>query len=148
MKRAAGENYLLLGDAFTFIDPVFSTGVLFAMHSGFVGADTVDTCLAEPHKASRALKAFDASMHRGPKVFSWFIYRLTTPAFRDLFMRPRNRKLEEAVLSVLAGDVFGNTPFGLRLFMFKTLYYGATLLHPVRALFAWKRRRFAVQDNS
>ena len=45
VKRATGRNYLLLGDAFTFIDPVFSTGVLFAMQSAFAGADTVEICL-------------------------------------------------------------------------------------------------------
>ena len=43
-------------------------------------------------RAPRALKAFDAGMRRGPKIFSWFIYRLTTPTFRDMFMRPRNAK--------------------------------------------------------
>lgn len=146
VKRAAGENYLLLGDAFTFIDPVFSTGVLFAMHSGFVGADTVDTCLTDPQKAPRALKAFDASMHHGPKVFSWFIYRLTTPAFRDLFMRPRNQKLQEAVLSVLAGDVFRDTPFGGRLLIFKALYYLTSVFNFRASLSAWKRRKQAIRD--
>ena len=35
----------MLGDAFAFIDPVFSSGVLLAMNSAFAGADTVDTCL-------------------------------------------------------------------------------------------------------
>ena len=146
VKRATGEHYILLGDAFTFIDPVFSTGVLFAMHSGFTGADTVETCLNDPRKAHRALKTFDASMHRGPQVFAWFIYRLTTPAFRNLFMRPRNRKLQEAVLSVLAGDVFRDTPTGTRLVMFKALYYVATFLHPLTALLAWRKRRRAVQE--
>lgn len=146
VKRAVGENYLLLGDAFTFIDPVFSTGVLFAMQSGFVGADTVDACLSDPRRAPRALKAFDASMHRGPKVFSWFIYRLTTPAFRDLFMRPRNRKLQEAVLSVLAGDVFRDTPFGGRLLLFKTLYYLTSVFNPRATLSAWKKRKRAIRE--
>lgn len=146
VKRAAGENYLLLGDAFTFIDPVFSTGVLFAMHSGFVGADTVDTCLSDPQKAPRALKAFDKSMHRGPQVFAWFIYRLTTPAFRDLFMRPRNQKLQEAVLSVLAGDVFRDTPFGGRLLIFKALYYLTSVFNFRASFSAWKRRKQAIRE--
>ena len=147
VKRAVGENYLLLGDAFTFIDPVFSTGVLFAMQSGFVGADTVDTCLTDSQKAPRALKAFDASMHRGPKVFSWFIYRLTTPAFRDLFMRPRNFKIQEAVLSVLAGDVFRDTPFGGRLLMFKTLYYLKSIFNLPVSFQAWRRRKQAIRET-
>ena len=141
VKRASGERYILLGDAFTFIDPVFSTGVLFAMQSAFVGADTLETCLADPRKTARALKAFDASMSRGPKVFSWFIYRLTTPAFRDLFMRPRNEKLQEAVLSVLAGDVFRDTPFGRRLLVFKTIYYLRSLFTLRASLNAWRRRK-------
>ena len=36
--RTHGANYLLLGDAYAFIDPVFSSGVMLAMQSGFVGA--------------------------------------------------------------------------------------------------------------
>ena len=52
--RTYGPNYLLIGDAFAFIDPVFSSGVMLAMQGGFVGADTVDTCLREPAKASTA----------------------------------------------------------------------------------------------
>src|SRR3954470_14815575 len=145
VKRATGRNYLLLGDAFTFIDPVFSTGVLFAMQSAFAGAETVAACLDQPQFASRALRAFDRSMHYGPKIFSWFIYRVTTPTLRDLFMGPGNAKIQEAVLSVLAGDVFRNTPLGLRLFAFKLVYYTRNLFNPRRTLSAWKKRRQMVQ---
>jgi flavin-dependent dehydrogenase len=141
VKRATGRNYLLLGDAFTFIDPVFSTGVLFAMQSAFAGAETVAACLDEPQRASRALRAFDRSMHHGPKIFSWFIYRVTTPTLRDLFMGPGNAKIQEAVLSVLAGDIFRNTPLGLRLFAFKLVYYARNLFNPRRTLSAWKKRK-------
>src|ERR1051325_3109342 len=42
-RQSVGESYILLGDAFAFIDPIFSSGVLLAMHSAFVGADTVET---------------------------------------------------------------------------------------------------------
>ena len=42
---------VVLGDAFAFIDPVFSSGVWLAMHSGVVGANTVDTCLRQPQRA-------------------------------------------------------------------------------------------------
>ena len=84
VTRAAGRNYILIGDACTFIDPVFSTGVLLAMQSGFRGADTVETCLDRPRRAAAALRSFDRSMRRAPKVFSWFIYRMTAPAMRQL----------------------------------------------------------------
>ncbi len=148
VKRAAGRHYLLLGDAFTFIDPVFSTGVLFAMQSAFAGADAIATCLDDPRRAPAALKAFDRSMRHGPKVFSWFIHRITTPTLRDLFMNPRNPQLQEAVLSVLAGDVFRDTPIGFRLAVFKSLYYLKSLFDPRRTLMAWKRRKQAIRDPS
>jgi flavin-dependent dehydrogenase len=141
VKRATGRNYLLVGDAFTFIDPVFSTGVLFAMQSAFAGADAVATCLDDAAKAPQALRAFDRSMRQGPKIFSWFIYRVTTPTLRDLFMGPGEPRLQEAVLSVLAGDIFGNTPLALKLFLFKTVYYLTNLFNPRRTFSAWKKRK-------
>lgn len=148
VKRAAGRNYLLLGDAFTFVDPVFSTGVLFAMQSAFAGADTVETCLDDAHRAAGALQAFDRTMRHGPKIFSWFIYRVTTPTLRDLFMGPGDPRLQEAVLSVLAGDIFRGTPLGLRLFAFKTIYYLKNLFNPRRTLSAWKQRKQILAEPS
>ncbi|MGH8619030.1 MAG: tryptophan 7-halogenase [Burkholderiales bacterium] len=139
--RATGRNYLLLGDAYTFIDPMFSTGVFFAMQSAFTGADTVETCLDHAGEAPRALRAFDRAMRHGPKVFSWFIYRITTSTLRDLFMGRAERRLQEAVLSVLAGDVFRGTPLGLRLFAFRMVYYLRNLFNPRRTLQAWKQRK-------
>ena len=140
--RTHGSNYLLLGDAYTFIDPVFSSGVMLAMHSAFVGADTVDTCLRHPQRAAASLKQFDHAMRLGPKAFSWFIYRVTNPTMRNMFMQPRNIfRVKEALLSVLAGDVFGKTPIHGPLLIFKGLYYAASLLNFMRTLKAWRMRK-------
>lgn len=140
--RTHGANFLLLGDAYTFIDPVFSSGVMLAMQSGFVGSDTVDSCLRHPAKAASALKRFDRHMRRGPRQFSWFIYRVTNPTMRELFMGPRNLfRMQEALLSVLAGDVFGRTRIGPPLLAFKALYYGISLFNFKRTLMAWRARK-------
>jgi len=140
--RTHGSNYLLLGDAYTFIDPVFSSGVMLAMQSAFIGADTVDTCLRHPKRAAAALNKFDRTMRVGPKAFSWFIYRVTNPTMRDLFMEPRNIfRVQEALLSVLAGDIFGKTPIRGPLLLFKSLYYLASLLNFKRTLRAWRIRK-------
>lgn len=146
-SRTAGQNYLLLGDAFAFIDPVFSSGVFLAMNSAFVGADTVEMCLDKPQQATQALRAFDATMRRGPKVFSWFIYRITTPTLREMFLRPRNIfRLQEAMLSLLAGDIFRGTPLALRLRIFKTIYYLNSLSKLKQSWMAWKKRKHAISD--
>jgi len=145
-ERNHGPNYLMLGDAYAFIDPVFSSGVLLAMNSGVAGADTIAACLANPAAAPSALEHFDAVMRRGPKEFSWFIYRVTNPIMRDFFMHPRNLfRVKEALLSVLAGDIFGRTPIWRSIGLFKLLYYLANIVQPRRALMGWKSRRHNIR---
>jgi flavin-dependent dehydrogenase len=145
--RAAGERYIMLGDAFAFIDPVFSTGVFLAMHSAFVGADAIEACLDDPRRARRALKAYDASVHRGVRAFSWFIYRVTTPGLREILMNPDNRyRLRDALLSVLAGNIFRSSHLGLRLLAVKGLYYAFSAGKLKASLMAWKTRRQATRE--
>lgn len=147
-ERNHGRNYLMLGDAYAFIDPVFSSGVWLAMNSGVVAAETIDACLRDPARARAALKHFDRRMRHGPKVFSWFIYRMTNPIMRDFFMGPKNVfRTQEALLSVLAGDIFGRTPIWRSVWAFKFLYYAANVFQPRRALAAWKQRRSNIRST-
>jgi flavin-dependent dehydrogenase len=139
--RSYGANYLLLGDAYTFIDPMFSSGVMLAMNSAVAGADTIDQCLRNPARAQKALRRFERLMRRGPKAYSWFIYRVTNPTMRDMFMGPRNiLRMKEALLSLLAGDIFGTTPIWASLRAFKLFYYVIALLNLKRSLGAVRRR--------
>jgi len=145
--RSSGAGYIMLGDAYAFIDPVFSTGVFLAMQSAFTGADTVETCLDQPARAAAALERFDKAMQYGPKLFSWFIYRVTTPAMRDLFMSPSNRwRLLETLLAVLAGDVYRDTPIWGRVRLFKAVYYLTGLAGLGRTVTAWRRRRRVARE--
>ncbi len=146
-ERTMGRNYLMLGDAYTFIDPVFSTGVLLAMQSAFAGADTIETCLDRPAQAGAALKRFDAMMRSGPGIFSWLIYRVTTPAIRALFMAPSNRfRVQEALISVLAGDIYGGTPWRGRMLLFRAIYYLKSLWLLRQSVAAWFRRRRSIRS--
>ena len=141
-ERTHGPNYLLIGDAFSFIDPVFSSGVMLAMQGGFVGAETVDTCLREPAKAAAALAHFDQQLRLGPKEFSWFIYRVTNPAMRDMFMGPSNvLRVKEALLSMLAGDIFGKTPIWRSLAVLKAIFYIASAFNFKRSWRAMRLRK-------
>lgn len=145
--HAQGPNYLLLGDAFAFVDPVFSSGVYLAMNSAFVGADLVDARLRDPSAVRAAAKRFDAVMVKGPREFSWFIYRVTNPTMRDLFMAPRNvLRMREALLSLFAGDIFGKTPIWPSIFVFKTIYRVGSLCNARRTIDAIQRRRDNIRD--
>ena len=136
-----GANYLLVGDAYTFIDPVFSTGVMLAMASGEAAALTIDESLRRPARAPRALRRFDRLMRHGPKHFSWFIYRVTNPTMREMFLEPGNGlRMKEALLSLLAGDIFGRTPIWGALRAFKGAYYLVSLINLGRSLRAARLR--------
>ena len=85
-------------------------------------------------------------MKHGPKEFSWFIYRVTNPIMREFFMGPSNVfRAKEAVLSMLAGDIFGKTPIWRSIRMFKLIYYIANITQPKKAFLGWKRRKFNIR---
>jgi len=150
MDECQGENYILVGDAYTFIDPMFSSGVMLAMNSGFAGSDVVDAKLRGDKAAeAKARERFDHVMRIGPREFSWFIYRVTNPMLRELFMFPSDRwGMKKAILSVLAGDLFGETDVKPGLRRFRMIYYIFSLGHLRAALKGWRRRMSNIRDDS
>ncbi len=141
-KHMAGPGYLMVGDAFAFVDPVFSSGVYLAMNSAFLGAEVVDECLKTSPRASRALRHYDKTIRHGLQTFSWFIYRVTTPAMRHLLLNPRGYfRVNEGVTSLLAGDIFSATPVRSRLLFFKLVYYMTSLSMAKKSFAAYKQRR-------
>lgn len=149
--RASGERYVLIGDAYAFIDPVFSSGVLFAMVGGIAAGEALDTCLRQPHRARAALRRCARTVRRGPERFAWFIYRMTHPAMQALFMDPKNPlRMREALLSLLAGDVFARTPIWPSLRAFQGLFCLTALAMPRRSWAARAqraRRRGALRQH-
>jgi flavin-dependent dehydrogenase len=139
---------VLVGDAFTFIDPMFSSGVLLAMVNGVAAAEALDTCLRHPEHAAAALRKFDRVVRHGPAEYSWFIYRITNPTMRELFMAPRNDlRMKEAMLGLLAGDIYGDTPIWKSLRAFKATYYVFSTLHLKRSLRAWRQRASNIRPD-
>jgi len=60
---------------------------------------------------------------------------------REVFLGPRNvLRMEEALLSLLAGDVFGRTPIWTSLFLFKGIYYLICLANLGRTIRAMRSR--------
>lgn len=130
-----GDRYLLVGDAYAFIDPVFSSGVYLAMQGATFAAEAVDGLLRQPDRAKAHLKTYEKRVKSGLKIFSWFIYRFTSPAMQALFLKPSDRfGMKAAITSVLAGDVYGRIPLGRHLAFFKVLY-------AIASVFTWKQAR-------
>jgi flavin-dependent dehydrogenase len=127
-SRMHGPRWMLVGDAFAFVDPVFSSGVYLAMNSAEHAAQALDEMLRDPSVEARAKARFERVVRTGLREFSWFIFRFTTPAMRRMFANPRNAfGIEQAVISMLAGDVFANARVRSRLRIFKAIYFATAL---------------------
>ncbi len=127
--RSFGEGFLMIGDAFAFLDPVFSSGVLLAMTAGEMGADVADTWLEQPAQGRAMAARMERDMRHAMRRLSWLIYRINTPALRLLFMAPRNMfRMRDGLVSLLAGNLRGSWNAVVPVLAFKSIYYITSLL--------------------
>lgn len=103
-RAYAGDRWLLAGDAGSFLDPVFSTGVAIALESGLECARELDAALADGDFRARRFAPFDRRQRQRYLAFRRFVLAFYTPSFRDLFFQegPPPR-LFSALVTLLAG---------------------------------------------
>jgi flavin-dependent dehydrogenase len=121
--QMGGPGWVLIGDAFAFLDPVFSSGVYLAMSGAEQAVDVVDAALREPAREAVLLRKLEKRQRAGMARFSFFIYRFNGPVMQQMFRQPRNTwQLEQGVISMLAGDLFDTPKVLWRLRLFKLVY--------------------------
>ena len=103
-RAYAGDRWIIVGDAGSFLDPVFSSGVAIALESALEGARAVDRALAGGRVSAQAFAGFDRRQRQRYAAFRRFVLAFYTPAFRDLFFSDDPPKhMFRAVVTVLAG---------------------------------------------
>ncbi|HEV2539925.1 MAG TPA: NAD(P)/FAD-dependent oxidoreductase [Frateuria sp.] len=141
--RMAGPGWILVGDAFAFLDPVFSSGVFLAMDAAERAVEVVDGALRDPAREAALQGALEKRLREGMARFAFFIYRFNEPVMRQMFRAPRNVwQLEQGVISMLAGDLFDAPRVLLRLRLFK-LVYAIMVLRNLPGWWAGHRQRLA-----
>jgi len=104
-KKAAGDGWVLVGDAFGFLDPLYSSGVLLALTSGSMAADAVTEGLAKGDTSERQLRkwepAFTAGMDRMRRLVCEFYDGFSFGRFVRKYP-----DLKDRVTDVLIGDLF------------------------------------------
>jgi flavin-dependent dehydrogenase len=114
-----GDGYVVAGDAYAFLDPIFSTGVWLAMLGGEQAAEAIGRCLDEPARARRTLSRHARSVERANSRFWRFVDSYYRPEFLDVLMRPTDvLDLRAAVTSVLAGTPAESLGMRARLALF------------------------------
>jgi flavin-dependent dehydrogenase len=103
-RTYAGDRWLLVGDAGSFLDPVFSTGVAIALESGVEAGRALDGALAAGDLSARAFSTFNRRQRQRYRAFRRFVLAFYTRGFRDLFFQPFPAPLLfRAVVTSLAG---------------------------------------------
>lgn len=129
-----GPGWILVGDAFAFLDPVFSSGVYLAMSGAEQAVAVVDQALREPQREMALMRALEQRQRKGMRRFAFFIYRFNGPVMQYLFRNPSEfLQLEQGVTSMLAGDVFNAFPVWWRMQVFKLVY----AIHALRDRRGW-----------
>jgi flavin-dependent dehydrogenase len=100
----AGERWILAGDAGSFLDPVFSTGVSIALESGIEAAAELDRAVKKNDFSAASFAAFSRRQHKRFERFRKFVVAFYTPEFRDVFFSPQPPKIIfRSVVTILAG---------------------------------------------
>src|SRR5438445_2620468 len=100
----AGDRWILAGDAGSFLDPVFSTGVSIAMESGIEAAAELHRALERNDFSASSFAAFSRRQRKRFQTFRRFVVGFYTPQFRDVFFSPEPPKLIfRSVVTILAG---------------------------------------------
>jgi len=105
-SRQAGEGWMLCGDAFGFLDPMYSTGILLALRSAEFAADTAAEALREGDLSAERLSRFAPRVQHGMSAFRRLVYTFYNKEFSFArFLRgfPQHRL---AIIRILVGDVF------------------------------------------
>jgi flavin-dependent dehydrogenase len=105
--QASGEGWALVGDAATFLDPVFSTGVFLAMAMGERAAHRIDRALAKSGSVSaRDLAPYSKEANRLVGRFRRFVYAFYDPVFFEAFCSPEPfDRMRAAITTVLSGGI-------------------------------------------
>lgn len=95
-KYCAADGLLLAGDAFAFLDPVFSSGVYLALKSGELAADAVDAALTAGDTSGARFVEYGETLCRGIENMRKLVYAFYDPNFsfgRMLKSYPEHRGL-------------------------------------------------------
>lgn len=111
----AGPGYFLAGDAATFIDPIFSTGVCMGMMSGAEAGRAIFAAVREGKDPARLRRRYIRFVDQSSSAFFRLVGMYYDHSFRELFLNGQGPlQVHRAAMSILAGNVFPRPVFALR----------------------------------
>lgn len=103
--RIAGDGWVMVGDAFGFLDPIYSSGVFLALKSGEMAADAIAAGLAKGDLTGAQLGAWGPTFLQGMERMKRLVYAFYEGMSFGQFLR-RFPECKRAIIDLLIGDVF------------------------------------------
>jgi len=105
-RQCAADGLVLVGDAYGFLDPVYSSGLLLALKSGELAADAIREAFRAGEFTAPRLGSFGPRLADGMESFRALIYAFYTPGFSFAEFVSKHPEHREALIRLLIGDVF------------------------------------------
>ena len=96
---------MLAGDAFAFLDPVFSSGVMLALKSGTMVADYVHKAIQSGNYSPAIFEDYGKFMREGIENMRRLIYAFYDPKFSFRVLTNKHPEAAGWVTDCLSGDV-------------------------------------------
>jgi len=104
-RRVAGDGWVLVGDAFGFLDPLYSSGVLLALRSGEAAADAIVEGLQQGDLSAAQLGKWGALFNQGIDRMRRLVCEYYDGFSFGQFVRA-NPDLRGTITDLLIGDLF------------------------------------------
>lgn len=105
-SRIAGDGWVLAGDAFGFLDPIYSSGVFLALKSGELAADSIHAALAADDPSAARLGAHGPDFLAGMEAMRKLVYAFYEPGFSFAKFLARHPDCRIDLIHLLVGNVF------------------------------------------
>ncbi len=104
-RYCAADGLLLAGDAFGFLDPVFSSGVMLALKSGTLAADDIAEAFGAQDFSAERFTEYGRIMREGLENMRKLVYAFYDQGFSFRKLTNRYPDLAGAITDCLSGDV-------------------------------------------
>jgi flavin-dependent dehydrogenase len=105
--KVAGDGWVMIGDAWGFLDPLYSSGVLLALKSGELAADAIVEGLKSGDTSAAQLGKWGTEFNRGVDRMRRLVCEYYNGFSFGQFMRT-NPELRGTVTDLLIGDLFSD----------------------------------------
>jgi flavin-dependent dehydrogenase len=104
-RHCGCEGLLLVGDAFCFLDPVFSSGLMLALKSGLMAADLVHEALKTRDFSPERFAPYATTLRQGIENMRKLVYAFYEPNFSFKKVIDKYPELAGDITDCLSGDV-------------------------------------------